>query len=299
VDARLQEKLLQDWVGPGRIHVESLSSFGLTPPAFFLLQDEITIAGPDIVVVTVNLSSIRDPMPEVVKIPELAGWVATSRFYETLAGLDMFKFGVTADRLLLYKMFVVAQGSDTWVDQSTSQARLGHLRGAVESAVADRTGWTGDVELQQSRKTRRASRAFLPGEPGRPTRARAQQSIGEVMAGVDEGHWVLEILRATFEEFSSRGISTILYVPPSNLHHWQKVGVYDEAGLARSIASLERVAYETGTEFADLHDLLPDAAFRDAGGHFTHAPPYDGPALVAEALAPYVVVQARAVAYSR
>jgi hypothetical protein len=299
VDARLQEKLSQDWVGPGRLHVESLSAFGLTPPAYFLLQDTISVAEPDIVIVTVNLSSIRDPIPEAVKVPELAGWVAASRFYETLAGLDLFKFGVTADRLLLYKMFVLADGSGTWLEQSTSQARLGHLREAVESAVAVKTGWIGDVEAQRARKTHRAKRAFQPGESVRPTRARSQESIGEVMAGVDEEHWVVETLRATLAEFASRGIATILYVPPTNLDHWRTVGVYDEAGLARSIASLERIAYETGAEFADLHDLLPDAAFRDAGGHFTHAPPYDGPALVADALAPYVAIQARTVAHSR
>ena len=107
------------------------------------------------------------------------------------------------------------------------------------------------------------------------------------------------MLRAVLENFADAGTAAVLYVPPINVEHLQSVDAYDSDGLQRSLQTLEQIALETGAEFADLHDLLPDAAFRDHGGHFTHDPPYDGPVLVAEALAPYVLVQARSIARAR
>jgi len=109
----------------------------------------------------------------------------------------------------------------------------------------------------------------------------------------------MQVIDALLRDFAAVGTATVLYVPPITVEHLQRVGVYDERGLGRTIATLENIARAAGAEFADLHDLLPDAAFRDNGGHFTHDPPYDGPVLVAEALAPYVLVQARAVAQTR
>lgn len=299
VHERLREAITPKWAGPGRLWVESLSSLGMTPAGFFLVQDEINAAKPDIVIVTANLALIRDPLPASLKRPELAGWTGGARIYDALVALDLYQFGVTADRLLLYKLFVTSGRTSEWTVHTQQQARLGHLRKTAESAVAERTGWTGEVSRRFQRMMRNRTDILLPGEPERFNQAGAKKALGDLMAGIAPNHWVMEVLRAVLENFADTGTAAILYVPPINVEHLQSIGAYDSDGLQRSLQTLEQIALETGAEFADLHNLLPDAAFRDPGGHLTHAPPYDGPALVAEALAPYVLAQARNVARSR
>jgi hypothetical protein len=299
VDAHLQETADSMWPGPGRIHVESLSSLGMSPGSFYLIQDEVAASRPDIAIVTANLGMIRDPFPPHLKQPGLAGWVSVDRFYDTLVRLDLHKFGVTTDRLLIYKLFVTAKRAGNWMIQTQHQARLGHLRKAVESAVAEKTGWTGETTSYHERFRRNRDKLILRTEPDRLNEVGAKRRTRELMAGIDEDHWTVEVLQAILEEFADAGTSTVLYVPPINVEHLRSVGVYDEAGLTHSLETLERIATKTGAEFADLHDLLPDVAFRDTGGHFTHAAPFDGPALVAEALTPYVLLQARALAQAR
>lgn len=297
VDVRLGQALSKMWAGSGEIRVQSVSSFGWTPPAFYLLQDPITAAGPDVAIVTANLTSFRDPVPLPVQIPEYAGWVAARRWYRSLVDLDLYEFGVTADRLLLYNLFVAVGIEDTWVRHREGQARLGYLRATLEDGVAARTGWGGDVEPRRLHQLRRSGRSVLPGEPPRATVARSRETLGQVMAGLDATYWVVETLRAILEEFARNDVATVLYVPPINVDHLREIGVYDGEGLARTLATLERVASETGAEFADLHDLLPDTAFRDAGYHLTYAEPYDGPALVAQSLSTYVSLAARRIAH--
>ena len=63
--------------------------------------------------------------------------------------------------------------------------------------------------------------------------------------------------------------------------------------MARSMARVEAVAQHRGAAFLDLHDLLPDVAFRDSMNHLTQDAEPDGAQLVAERIAPLVVEGAR------
>ena len=146
VDARLQEALVSQWPGPGRVQVQSVSSLGMAPAGFFLVQDEINSAKPDIAIVTANLGWLRDPFPPRFQRPELAGWVKAERIYDTLVTLDLHKFGVTADRLLLYKLFVSTKHVGEWMLQVNHQAYLGYLREADACrCVLPGTVHTGEV----------------------------------------------------------------------------------------------------------------------------------------------------------
>jgi hypothetical protein len=299
VHQRLHETLERRRSGPTRYHVTSLSSLGMTPAGFYLLQDEINEAHPDIAIVTANLALLRDPLPRMLERPQLAGWVAPERWWDTLVGLDLHKYGVTADRLLLYNLLVRADLLQTWLLQTTEQARLGHMREDLEQTVADRFGFRTEVSTRSTRRLRLLSDSMQQLDPPRRNTASAQAYYGEIMDGLDEGHWVLEILQALLEDFARAGTAVILYVPPINVEHVRSIGVHDEAGLMQSLAALERIARQTGAEFADLHDILPDEAFRDTGGHFTHESPYDGPLIVAATLSTYVEILGRQIATTR
>ncbi len=296
---RLSQNLASRWTGRASVYVASLSSLGMTPAGFYLLADPITAAHPDVAIVTFNLGLARSRLAASLQRPELAGWVLARRWWQTLIELDLHKYGVTADRLLLYRLFVLSGQTSRWLEQSSQQARLGALRQAVEQLFADRFDFTGDLAARRARATLTYMEEMAPGLPPRRSARSAQRYYSEVMDGLSEDHWVAEITRALLQQLARAGTQTILYVPPINVEYAKSLGAYDEAGIGRTLAMLEQLALDTGAEFADLHDLLPDVAFRDTGGHFTHEPPYDGPQLVAEALTPYVELLVRDVSTNR
>ncbi len=298
VDVHLRNILVGSWAGRGRVHVESLSEMGMTPAGFYLLQDLISDAGPDIAIVTANLPLIRELLPPALRRPELAGWLQPRRMFATLVDLDLHKFGVTADALLLHKAFVSA-GASTWISQRQQQARLGYLRGAVEDFVADTTSWTTERETRNARLLLSQASLVDANDPTRRNPKSARSYVSDLMAGVDDDHWVLEVLHAILSDFRAAGILTVLYVPPINVDRLRAVGVYNDAGVEKTLAALQRLAEATGAEFADLHALLPDAVFRDGGGHYKHEAPHDGPQMVAQALAPYVQLQLLAASQAR
>ncbi len=296
---RLSQDLASRWTGRASVYVASLSSLGMTPAGFYLLADPITAAHADVAIVTFNLGLATSRLPASLQRPELAGWVFARRWWQTLVELDLHKYGVTADRLLLYRLFVLSGQTSLWLEQTSQQARLGALRPAVEQLFADRFDFRGELATRQARTTLTYMEEMAPGSPPRRSARSAQRYYRGVMDGLGEDHWVAAVTRALLQEFARAGTRTILYVPPINVEYTRSVGAYDEAGIGRTLAMLERLALDTGAEFADLHDLLPDAAFRDNGGHFTHEPPYDGPQLVAEALTPYVELLVRDVSTTR
>jgi hypothetical protein len=59
-------------------------------------------------------------------------------------------------------------------------------------------------------------------------------------------------------------------------------------GLDRTLAQIAAVVGRRGASFVDLHDALPDAAFRDYLDHYVDGPDLQGSRLIAERLAPQV-----------
>ena len=84
-----------------------------------------------------------------------------------------------------------------------------------------------------------------------------------------------------------------MYLAPVEVSWLDSQGVLGHDGFAGTIAVLKQAVEASGGHFADLHAQLPAAAFRDAPGHL--AVPQagekgiDGPALLADLLAPLVI----------
>ena len=136
-------------------------------------------------------------------------------------------------------------------------------------------------------------RALVP-QGGNRYKARALgDHYAPILNGVDRDHPVLRVLGAIVSHFDRNGIRTLVFTVPMNVEHIDAMGLYDEAKLAHSLASIGATVREAGGRFLDLHDLLPDRGFRDAPGHFTVDGPIDGPARVAAALVPHVVREVR------
>jgi hypothetical protein len=101
------------------------------------------------------------------------------------------------------------------------------------------------------------------------------------------------MLVAALRIYREAGIYTHLYVGPVNVEHFERLGIYDERGVAETLAVLRRIASEHAAEFSDLHALLPDRGFRDAGGHLAWEGDLDAQGELIEVLAPRVAAQAR------
>ncbi len=137
---------------------------------------------------------------------------------------------------------------------------------------------------------------FIPfgtfsGRSDRQAAENVNEVYGLAMRGVESDHPVIQLLRATVREFESNGIRTVAYVVPFNVGWARSLGLYDGAGVARSVHAIGSALEAEGALVVDLHDLLPDRGFRDAGNHFTVDDQIDGPDRVAIRLAPLVSAQ--------
>ena len=113
---------------------------------------------------------------------------------------------------------------------------------------------------------------------------------GSALDGADIDHPMLRFLGAAVTVFENAGIQAVVYAVPLNVEYIDKRGMLDESGLQRTLSHLEQAVLASDGTFVDLHRLLPREGFRDLAGHFTAGEDgsIDGPALVAERLAPIV-----------
>jgi hypothetical protein len=106
-----------------------------------------------------------------------------------------------------------------------------------------------------------------------------------VISGIGRDDPVLKILGALLRFYRERGVEVIVFANPINLEHFQSLGIMQQSRLPESMAAIGEVVEASGARFADLHDRLPDAAFRDHLGHFTTEAPVNGTSMLAEMLA--------------
>jgi len=275
------------------VRVHSVAAQGMTPGNYYLALDNIIKAKPDLVAITINLGVVRSYLPPVLRRPELAGWMRARRLPRALFRLPLHHYGVTADQLLLHQFFVRENFADDWFRQRREQARVGHLREEFENYVAERTGCNVEPAMRAGRKNLKMRRQTLPEDSRRFNSRRAQDFFGLSMRGLDADHFTMVVMEAMLEELEEAGIRAFLYVVPTNIDHLRRVGVYDEAGLAKTLATFEAAARHHEADFADFHALLSDAAFRDAFGHLYHEEPWDGPQRLAREMYPAVYASLR------
>jgi len=292
VPARLQKEL--DALGGVKngVRVHSMAALGMTFFDQYFVADLIAEAPPDLLVINFHLPTISTHRRVDFVRPPLAGALSPRRIPEAL-GMPLNEFGMTADRMLLYVAIVQLGAFDTWKWLIAEQTRIARGRAELElwlgrrfspmprSGAAPEEAW--ELLLQAAR-----TQGSLEKGGRRYTASGEEHHFGPALQGVSADHETLQAVAKTLAAYRRAGIDVILYVNPTNIDNLKRVGVHDAEGLARTLASLEELAQANGAGFVDLHDLLPDAGFRDAAGHFSTGE-IDGPRRVAEALAPMVL----------
>jgi len=278
------EAALADMAPQGsHFRVFSFASPGYSAFTQYFLSHRLANAGPDHVVLGFSLASFSQRWREVDR-PELAALLPVWDLGEALR-LPLHWIGLSTDELLLYTMVVHFGGFGTWLKLSQKQARCVSAWAAAAEWLQARSSAPNGLAYQMLHYSHYRAAMFLPTPPERETVMHARVKYGAVLAGVSPEHPALRILRATLEVFRERGIPVLVYTIPMNVEHLERLGLLDRAALHRGVERVRRVTLASGASLVDLHDLLPDAAFRDAGGHLGVGPPLDAPPIVAERIA--------------
>ncbi|MEE2673420.1 MAG: hypothetical protein VX466_06485 [Myxococcota bacterium] len=292
VPTRLQEAVDQLVPDPGSIRVHSLASPGMGPFDFYFLADRVADARPDQVILPINLTVLCEAWRNAFSRPRLAGLLPPSRIPEAFS-LPLERIGVTADRLLGYIAVVQSGSLASWHDLTAQQAKVGVARSWLAGSLSGGLGSEAEQRFARDvyayRDTRQANSAGF----ARLTPEGVEERFGPALGGVDPSNPSLEVLAASIRSFRQHGIEVLVYTSPLNVEHIEAIGSANPEGLARTLASIESVSRHAGARFIDLHDLLPDAGFRDFAGHLRTSNAIDGPKRLADRLAPIVVEAAQ------
>ncbi|MBW2273550.1 MAG: hypothetical protein JRG96_09785 [Deltaproteobacteria bacterium] len=287
---RLQEELGRPKPGGRPFAVHSLATMGLTPYDFYFVADAVIEAGTDLVILPFNLAAFSWSWRGRFPRPELSSWIRPGRIVEA-ALLPVHDIGLTMDRLLFYRGVERSIGLEAWHFFVREQARVGRGRQDLEL-------WASSFQDPNAISAFRRRYYLGLGSRIRIRKAKRFNELGHAnnhggaFAGQDLSHPVIRIFDAALGALRDAEVPVLVYVVPLNYEHCAKLGLFDEAGLAQTLATLEEVARRNGARFLDLHRLLPDAGFVDAPGHFRYEDGIDGPRRVAAALAPAVLAEA-------
>ena len=289
VPVRLQQAV-DVLMGPGeadRVRIYSLATPGLGPFDYYFLAERVAGASPDQAILPVNLASFSDGWRAAFARPALAGWIPPSRLPEAF-GLPLDRIGLTADRLLSYVAVVQAGAARPWKALMVEQARTGRARERVRARVGESVGSEARASFDRASLAFHEARVMLPGNE-RLSFTGVRERYGRALDGLGPDDPSLRMLAATIRVLREGGAEVLVYTSPANVEHVAAVGAANPAGLDRTLAAVAAVARENGARFVDLHDLLPDAGFRDPGGHLSIAGEIDGPMVLARHLAPTIV----------
>jgi hypothetical protein len=284
---------LQDSVGKLNatahpVKVANGASPGRNPFDFYFLAELIADADPNLVVLSFNAAWLSRDWSTTRPLPELSAWLSPGRWPETLS-LPIERIGLTLDRILLYAGIKRVFGYDGWLLASREQSRLGAAYWEATDLLQSATARDEPLGFKKTFNAAFARRRLMPGNAKRMSIAGALRSYGAVLDGVGPAHPVLRITAATVATFRRRyDIPVLVYLSPLNVEHLATLGIMNKSGLEQSVGSLEQIVVTNGGAFIDLHDLLPDAGFRDSFGHYAQGPDVDGGARIAEELAPLV-----------
>jgi len=270
------DRILAVKAGAG-FRVLSLAFPAMSSLEYYALSGPIASAHPDMVIVPFNLASLSSGWQGVWRRTELLGLVPLRRLPE-MARLPLSPWGVTFDRLLFYLVLGHAGVMEQWYSFQREQVRVGRGVQDLRKWAQGRKGAAGDGLPG-------APFGLEPGNRKRLTRERLLFIYGEALRGVPADHPVLTLLGAALREFRRAGIPAVVYTVPMDVEYLERLGIADPRGLAETIGRVRAVAREAGAAFFDLHDLLPDSGFRDAGGHFSYDGKVKGPQVVALRLA--------------
>ncbi|MCC6766669.1 MAG: hypothetical protein IT293_18580 [Deltaproteobacteria bacterium] len=268
-----------------RVRVDSLAALGMSAFEYYPLARRIADARPDAAVLAFNLQWLSRRWRDSLARPEMLALLRPRELPQAISE-PLYWWNVTFDRLLLYVTLWQVGALEPWHAYRVEQVRTGNGLDALRGAAQRR--WEGLPADSKVTGMPPIPLAFAEGRSDRLNAKVLRDLYEPALDGVHADHPPLELFAAILEEFADKRIPILVYLTPVNVEWMRKVGILDEQGLARTVHTLRTVCGAHGAVLLDLHALLPDAGFRDGGGHFATDQPGDGPLLVAQQVAPVI-----------
>lgn len=277
-DRSIPERLGRLLLAPPHIRVRTVVDPGLTLFSFYFASAELIEMRPSIIVLPINLWTLSEGW--LRGRPELSGLLPLGAWMQSPVSLDTF--GLSLDRVLLYRALLVAGGVELWGRLQGEQVRFDRGRRALEARLQSEVfrRVPGELPVQPDGPVRLA--------PRRISAAEGRARFDRVMDGLEADSTYLRVMDQLLASFRASGIAVVVYVAPINVEHVTAIGAYDRDRISSAMARLEAVCQERGATFLDFHALLPDEAFVDAGDHLDHANWKQSSLPVATLLEPYV-----------
>ena len=277
--------------GPARhssLHVLSWPAWGTAPE--YCMVDEVAKARPDLLVLELNLRLLGPAPLGSVSYTELAGHIGNRRLAEASL-LPLSHAGITLSRLLFYRLVVLMEHERHFGDVLMRQAMLFNARGPLEEWIDGETKGRQYTDRRWAWGIAMSGRQLEHGMPRpRDNRAHALDSLGDVIEGIGENHPRLVVLGAMLSDFRKQGIPVLVWVSPINVEHLRTLGLPTD-GIDRSMVTIGKLVEQSGARFLDLHELLPDEAFVDAGDHYTRDGAPNGSRVVGQELGRVIALE--------
>lgn len=267
------------------VRVDNLAALGMSTFEYYPLARRIAAARHDAAVLAFNFQWLSDRWRDGMARPEMLALLRPRQLPQAIAA-PLYWWNITLDRLLQYVTLWQLGAAEPWHAYRSEQVHTGNGLSALRAALQKR--WQGMPDDAKVTGMPGAPSSLAKGRPDRLGAELLRQLYGPALHGVAADHPVLQLLAATLDEFADQNVPVLLYVTPANVDWMRAVGVFDERGLTQTVRTLQAICDAHGAMMLDLHALLPDAGFRDAGGHFVADDKRDGPLLVAQQLAPAV-----------
>lgn len=229
---------------PGTI-VKSLSIAGATIFSYYFLSERIATLEPDRLVLGINLHAFgRDPEREQ---KELAAFLPPSRWAEA-AQLPLELVHLSAAEVVSSHLALRLDLLPERLWLQGVQVRFGLRVSQLAMSVNERHGSSGSFAAL--RKKRNKHSAMKLGVR-RLTATAARSRLGGSMAGLEADEPRLQILDQILARFRETGARILLVVQPINIDHLKRPGVYDPAGIERSVQLLGEAASPRASSSAE------------------------------------------------
>lgn len=249
-----------------RIQVAAFTIPGQTPFDQYFLSRPLIETEPDAVIVSVNLAAFSRMFAASFGKIELIGMLGLSRFFEA-ASLPLHWLNATLDQVVLSMLIAESGGMEIWRDLRMAQAQMGKLPNVFEGWFRKLRALPGE-EYSEAMGLNDDPDSITTRGRNRLSTAASIRVYGDALDGLPVDHPVLTLYGRLLDSFAAAGIPVLLYIVPSDIEYLRELKLVDDALLDLSIRRIEAMAAEHGALFLDLHELLPDEFFVDAGGHF-------------------------------
>lgn len=246
---------------PGSSTLINFSSAGLTSFSHYFISERLAGLGVDRFIIATNLGWFS--RKRFAQQPALAGMLPANRWPEA-ATLPLHEIGLSADEVVL---------SNAWLQTGLFnipwqiQREQVRFRNAVDRAghrLQHAVGHARGARYQRRVTQYRTHRIY---DGKRPTYIGAVDRWGAVLEGLAPDDPNLLVLDALVRRLRATGARVLVMVPPTNVEIMTKLDLAPGDGFQTSLDRIRDVATQHGADFLDLHDLLPDSAFRDPTDH--------------------------------